>query len=484
MASRYERTTDHPGSRPLGAERPRRRALAACGALVALVGGTAAAPAAASGGSRSAGAGLYIVRSSSVGGAAAAVRAAGGAVTLSLPIVEGVEATLSTDQASRLGADRSVTVVPDTALRTVGQTYPSSGAAPQLARMDLGADWSPAAGAGVGVALIDTGVDASPGLNPADVVRSPDFSRSGSTQDGYGHGTFMAGLIAGDGGGGAPAVPGVAPGVTLVSVKVAGADGSTTLGQVLEGIGWAVQHRRRYNIRVMSISLGADLPVPPRDNPLDAAVSAAWASGITVVAAAGNNGSSGVTSPGDDPQVITVGAETTTGPVSVPSWSGVSTTKPDVLAPGVSVTSLRAPGSTVDLAHPSARVGQDYFRGSGTSMATALTAGAAAVLISRHPLASPDEVKAALLAGAGPAPSGPAGTVDVLRADAATAAPVPRQALPGAGHWAANQTMSRDTMYWDTMSWDTMSWDTMSWDTMSWDTMSWDTMSWDDRNWG
>jgi len=214
-------------------------------------------------------------------------------------------------------------------------------------------------------------------------------------------------------------------------VKVARADGSTTVSRVIAGIGWVVVHRDAYRIRVLSLSFGVDPPVPYAENPLDAAVEAAWASGITVVAAAGNEGSGRVTSPGDDPYVITVGATDTAGTARrsddvVPTWSSSEQfgtySKPDVVAPGVSVVSLRAPGSTIDVTHPEGRVGNTYFRGSGTSMSTALTAGAAAVLIAKHRGATPDDVKGALVDGAAPTAGG-ARAVDIAGAEDATPRP-------------------------------------------------------------
>jgi serine protease AprX len=137
-----------------------------------------------------------------------------------------------------------------------------------------------------------------------------------------------------------------------------------------------------------------------------------------VVTAAGNQ-AGGVTAPGLDPYVLTVGALDPTGTSDpVPGWSGsgpdtAGRPKPDLLAPGVGLVGLRAPGSTIDLANPAARVGGSYFRGSGTSMATALVAGAAAAVAAAHADWGPDEVKAALVATArtpgGPGRSGPPG---------------------------------------------------------------------------
>src|SRR5205823_3337920 len=130
---------------------------------------------------------------------------------------------------------------------------------------------------GVGVALVDTGVVDTPDLHGSRLVRSPDFSGEEDAVDHYGHGTFMAGLIAGDGTASAGAPDqhfGVAPGATLVSVKVADADGSSTLSRVIAGIGWVVANRDTYNIGVLNLSFGLDAPLPYVVNPLDAAAEA------------------------------------------------------------------------------------------------------------------------------------------------------------------------------------------------------------------
>ena len=423
-----------------------------------------------------------------------AVTRAGGDVLAQLSVVHGVDARLDASALRALVADPGLSVVPDVSVHVVGQSSGGQNLAPQLARMDVGSLWSGQAGAGVGVALIDTGVADTPGIDPSHLVRSPSFAGGGKTYDGYGHGTFMAGLIAGDGAGGQGAVPGVAPGATLVDVKVAGDDGSTTLARVIKGIGWAIDNQAKYHIRVMSLSFGATFSVPPAANPLDMAVEAAWACGITVVAAAGNGGAGQVSSPGDDPAVITVGAETTTGSMQSPSWSGYSDTKPDVVAPGVSVVSLRDPGSVVDVQNPGARVGNAYFLGSGTSMSTALAAGAAAVLLADHPGADPDQVKAALVSTSGPDLSGPAGAIDAAAADAAGAwnGPVVPQPLPALAYFtslapggsASPTSMRWDSMRWDSMRWDSMRWDSMRWDSMRWDSMRWDASAWTDQAWG
>ena len=424
-----------------------------------------------------------------------------------LGFIAAVDARLSPAALLTLSSNRGLYLTPDVAMQAAGDGYGGASQAAQLAEMNLGQSWSSEAGSGVGVALIDTGVTPTPGLAASHVVYSPDFAGDGNVSDEYGHGTFMAGLIAGNGTAGTGAVAGVAPGATLVSVKVAGAAGTTTLGKVLDGISWAVANRNQYNIKVMSISFGADIPVPPAMNPLDAAVEMAWASGITVVAAAGNNGTGNVTSPGDDPWVVTVGAETTTAvPVASESWSGSSASKPDVFAPGQSVISLRDPGSTIDLANPSAEVGSNYFVGSGTSMATALTAGAAAILIVDHHGATPDDIKGALIAASDtPKLAGHAGPIDVAQADRAT----PQQswwqthptAFASSGHditmmpwttaawttaaWttAAWTTAAWTTAAWTTAAWTTAAWTTAAWTTAAWTTAAWTTAAWTDQSW-
>src|SRR5438270_963859 len=315
-----------------------RRGLTRWGTTAAVAGlalastGPAVAATTTPGGTRLA-AGGYIVQASSESVAAAAGLRAGGTVVAPLGIVDGVDARLSRPAIADLGRQAGIQLSPDLPIAAQGTTYGGGSSAAQLTRMDVGPNWSPSAGQGVGVALIDTGVTNVPGIDPSHLVAGPDFSGEGTTADGYGHGTFMAGLIVGNGVGGSQGVPGVVPGATVVSVKVADSQGRTTLGQVIQGIGWAVENAQTFNIRVMSISLGASMPMNPNGNPLDAAVEAAWGAGIAVVAAAGNAGPGMVDSPGDAPLIITSGSETTSGPVAMPDWSSYSGTKPDVLAP-------------------------------------------------------------------------------------------------------------------------------------------------------
>jgi serine protease AprX len=359
------------------------------------------------------------------------VAAVGGRPLADLPIVGGLLARVPAAGAARLARWPGVRAVTDADRTLQVRELPlGSGSAPPAPPNPPNGD---AAGRGVGVGVLDTGIAASGDL-AGRVVASADLSGEWSFTDSYGHGTFMAGLIAGSGQGGGPA--GVAPGADLVDLKVAGADGATTLGQVLAALQLADASRDRFNLRVLNLSLGAPAD-DPATAPLTEAVERLWADGITVVAAAGNDGG-GVDAPGLDPYVLTVGAldpaQPGGGPPggAVPAWSSrgpdfAGRAKPDLVAPGVGLVGLRAPGSTVDLANPAARVGDRYFRGSGTSMSSAQVAGAAALVVAAHPDWKPDRVKAALTGTASPLGQ-PGSGAGALELDAALGASPPRPA--------------------------------------------------------
>ena len=275
-------------------------------------------------------------------------------------------------------------------------------------------------GKGVDVAVIDTGVTPVAGLNgPGKVINGPDLSlesQNASLQhlDANGHGTFMAGLIAGNDGqpGG---YRGVAPDARIVSLKVGVADGGADVSQVIAAIDWVVQHRHDngMNIRVLNLSYGTNSTQAYGVDPLAYAVEQAWKAGIVVVAAAGNSGyqtgasAQGLADPAYDPQVIAVGAADTMGTVSpwddqVASYSASAAScsngcrAPDAIAPGSHLQGLRVPGSYIDQNNPAGVLSDRYFRGSGTSEATAFTSGVVADLLQRYPQLTPDQVKAML----------------------------------------------------------------------------------------
>ena len=374
-----------------------------------------------------------------VAGSDAAVQAAvarlGGHVGRQLPLVGGFAATIPGDQVGRLSAVGGVVqVTQDIPLRLFTiNGYDNAGDANSLydvTRM-TGAQrlWSSGyTGKGIGVALIDTGTVPVNGLTTAGkVINGPDLSFDSQSPrlanlDGYGHGTHMAGIIAGRDtaavtgayAGDSSDFIGMAPDASILSVRVADHTGAADVSQVIAAIDWVVQHRNDngMNVRVMNLSFGTDSNQAYNLDPLAFAAEQAWRQGIVVVAAAGNFGSSlgHLTDPATDPYLIAVGAADTRGTAStsddtVASFSsrGDGTRNPDVVAPGVHMTSLRDPGSYLDAAYGStATVASRFFRGSGTSQATAVVSGAAALVLSAHPDYTPDQVKRALMESANP----------------------------------------------------------------------------------
>jgi serine protease AprX len=284
-------------------------------------------------------------------------------------------------------------------------------------------------GSGVGVAVIDTGVSPVPGLNgPDKVINGPDLSLESQDPnlrylDTNGHGTFMASVIAGNDGltGG---YRGVAPDAHIVSLKVGVADGGVDVSQIIAAIDWVVQHRddNGMNIRVINLSYGTNSKQPYQIDPLAYAVEQAWKAGIVVVAAAGNSGyqngasAQGLADPAYDPQILAVGAADTMGTatasddqVAAYSAGSASCSKdcrgPDLIAPGSHLQGLRVPGSYIDQNDPTGILGDSYFRGSGSSEATAYVSGAVADLLQRYPNLTPDQVKAMLITSCDKLPS-------------------------------------------------------------------------------
>lgn len=282
-------------------------------------------------------------------------------------------------------------------------------------------------GAGVDVAIVDTGVVAVDGLTyPGKVINGPDLSFESQSDtfrylDTYGHGTHLAGIIAGRDDaasivekGDEANFLGMAPGARLLNVKVAGHDGAVDVSQVIAAIDWIVQHKNDngMDVRVINLAYGTDSVQDHEIDPLSYAVERAWKAGIVVVVAAGNDGNaSPLRNPAVNPYVITVGASEGNETYSASddtladfSSCGTRAREVDVVAPGKSVVSLRNPGSRADIEYPSAVVEDRFFLGSGTSQAAAVVSGAAALIIEQRPGITPDEVKALLMDTAQPLP--------------------------------------------------------------------------------
>jgi serine protease AprX len=494
-----------------------------------------------------------------------AVAALGGEVVRSLDVIGGFEAKVPGDRLGVLRATAGVKDVTENASVTLSSTEVDdqaglNGSLQRITHEMTGASamWDAGfTGAGVDVALIDSGVVPVQGLTGSGkVVVGPDisleaFACDGSTcqkspaygLDTYGHGTHLAGIIAGKDGSGTVTgattgeFDGVAPDARIVSIKVADAQGRTDVSQAISAIDWVIKNRKKngLNIRVLNMSFGTDGVQAYQLDPLAYAAEQAWLKGIVVVVAAGNegNGSTKLDNPAYDPYLIAVGGSdgrgtATTDDDIVADWSarGDGVRNPDVVAPGQSVVSLRVPNGQLDAAYPGARTGERFFRGSGTSQAAAVVSGAAALLLQQRPGLKPDQVKALLTGTARDLPAADAvaqgeGLIDLA---AAKAAPTPSTVqtwerstgtgslekargshhlskdgveLTGEQDWtggkwnpsAVAKALKEDTsllgglLTTDGLSWNGLSWNGLSWNGLSWNGLSWNGLSWNGLSW-
>ena len=375
-------------------------------------------------------------------------------------------------------------------------------------------------GKGVAVAIIDTGVAPVPALTGADkVIAKVDLSAEAGVPeatylDTFGHGTHIAGIIAGRDPGVDPVTAtadpnrflGVAPGAGIVAVKVADNTGAVDVSQVIAGIDWVVDHKDQLGIRVLNLSYGVNPTQSYLVDPLAYAVERAWNAGIVVVGAVGNDGKAmhTVANPAIDPFVLAVGAVEWTGSGwTVPSFSSSGDKHirlPDLAAPGAHIDSLRDPGSRLDVEHPEGYVSSTLFRGSGSSMATAVVSGSAALLLSAYPSLSPNQVKSLLVGSSTPisgsslivgkgvvnvaaalaaAPTAPA-TVQPWAASAGTGS---LEAARGGEHVSLNGTALSGEVTANGASWTGASWSGASWTGGSWNGASWTGASWRGASW-
>src|SRR4051812_37742690 len=345
----------------------------------------------------------------------AAVQRAGGRVTRDLHLIHAVGAALDRTAEQQLSHDPAVAQVSVAArvrsqsVRNVEDRNVATSYGLSVAASKLWNDGDQLTGKGIGVAVIDTGIagdlpdfqvsdtDAS-GRVVAAVVTNPDATTATDT---YGHGTHVAGILAGNGNNRPAGDPlrgkyvGVAPDANLISIKASDDDGNASVIDVIYGIQFAVDHAADYNIRVINLSLESATPQSYKTDPLDAAVESAWFKGIVVVAAAGNRGPVADAvqyAPGNDPYVITVGGADDRGTAGTADdnstpWGSIGATqdgfaKPEVIAPGAHIVSTLAPGSAfASLCPGCVREGGAYFQAGGTSMSAPVVSGVVALLL-------------------------------------------------------------------------------------------------------
>ena len=388
---------------------------------------------------------IVVATEGRLGTAELQARHLGGHVNRTFGSINGFALTIGDDRLGALSMSDAIrAITPDSSMQsmsidpTLGYDPASTTSLSAISRI-TGAQtmWNAGyTGKGVDVALIDTGVSTVSGLNrTGKVVNCPDLSFDNMettlrSKDGFGHGTHMAGIIAGSDAASAALTScatclgkstytdttkfeGIAPDSRIINVKVGAYDGAADVSQVIAGIDWVVQHRKDagFNIRVINLSFGTDATPAAALDPLVYAAETAWRNGIVVVAAAGNDGlgTRTLADPALSPMLLAVGASNPRGTLAVsddviPTFAqhGTLARTVDIVAPGMSVISLRVPGGFVDQSVTTGKVGTRFQQATGTSQATAVVSGLAALVLSKFPTATPDQIKAFLKANAIP----------------------------------------------------------------------------------
>ena len=368
------------------------------------------------------------------------------------------------------------------------------------------------------IALVDSGVQA----NRADfgsgsqVLAQTTIVNTGSPNsagDGYGHGTFVAGIADGS----APGYTGVTPAAPIVSIDVLDDQGAGLTSDVIAACSWIIAHKDQYNIKVANFSLQSSAPASVFWDPLDQAVEKLWFDGITVVAASGNYGVNGqpttiAYAPGNDPFVITVGADdigtrvNSTRDDTAAPWSAYGYTfdgfaKPEIAAPGRYMVGPVPNSSTLAITRATSMQAPGYIQLSGTSFAAPVVSGAAALLLALHPNWTPDRVKGALILSAVPEPiavprSVGVGLVDVALAAQVSSPPNPNLAIdqfvtpdPNGGalpvfNTAAWQSAALADPAWNTAAWGSAAWGSAAWGSAAWGSAAWGSAAWGSAAWG
>jgi serine protease AprX len=367
------------------------------------------------------------------------------------------------------------------------------------------------------IAIVDSGIQANRADfgNGASVLTQVTMVNTGTPNapgDGYGHGTFVAGIADGS----AQGYAGTSPSAPLVSIDVLDDQGMGLTSDVIAACDWIVQNKAKYNIKVANFSLQSSAPASVFWDPLDQAVEKLWFNGVTVVASSGNYGTgdqpSGVLyAPGNDPFVITVGADDIgdtlrpgndkAAPFSAWGYTLDGFAKPEISAPGRYMIGPVPDDSTLATTRPGSMVAPGYEQLSGTSFAAPVVSGVAAYLLALNPKWKPDEVKGAIMLSASPEPSATPGSVGVGLVDAAGSGEVDKPPNPNAAldkfvhpvkgsgpipvfDTPAWQAAALKDPNWDAPTWNAKAWNSAAWGSAAWGSAAWGSAAWGSAAWG
>jgi serine protease AprX len=467
--------------------------------------------------------------------AAKSVTNQGGSVKYGLSIVGAVSARMKGVQVLALTRDVDVDyVVKDQKLRAQFDPALDSAKAgsPGILAVDAPHAWSAlgVTGRGIGVAVVDSGVYPHPDL-AGRIVAAIDFTSTTPTvsniplTDLGGHGTHVAGLIAGDGRLSGGIYTGVAPNANIVDVRVIDSHGGSNVSTILRGLQWILANRNAYNIKVVNMSLGATPTGSYKSDLMATAAEVLNFAGVAIVVSAGNTGplAGTITTPAIDPYVITVGALDDNGtPLRTDDLMATfssrgrtsfdNLSKPDLVAPGRKMVSLRSPGSELDSLFPDRQVtvlgavSADYYRLSGTSMAAPVVAGTIALMFERNPNLTTAQVKKRLKSTAtsltfGTSVDRGAGLVNAYGA-AASVSPDKEYGTSRVSDAFAKDMKQfiqgqpfvwRDLTYhggvdsagitWEGVTWENVRWDSVTWENVTWEGFTWEGITWEGVTW-
>jgi serine protease AprX len=357
-------------------------------------------------------------------------------------------------------------------------------------------------GTGVTVAVIDTGIQTNrdfstePGKPFTRIVKAVNLNPDATTNgDLNGHGTHVAGILAGHGGASDGLYSGVAPKVELVNLRVTDDFGMAYESDVVAAMQWIYDNKELFNIRVVNLSINSTVTSSYHESPMNAAAEILWFNGVVVVTSAGNywDGSGFnpvLAAPANDPFLITVGAVDEKGTARtqddvIANYSAFGTTadgyfKPDIYAPGTDIISVLAPSSEWEYSHPD-RVVMDgkYFRLSGTSMASPMVTGAVALLLQAEPDLTPDQVKYRLTNCFDWI--GPSKYMDVYKfvtcetTESANTGLEASQLL-----WTGDEPVVWGSVAWNSVAWNSVAWNSVAWNSVAWNSVAWNSVAWNE----
>lgn len=363
-------------------------------------------------------------------------------------------------------------------------------------------------GQGITVAVIDSGVNPEKDLqvNPnkakpdSRVIEQVTFnSNAGHANDATGHGTHVAGIIAGSGYRSEGLYAGIAPQANIISLKICDENGMAYESDAIAAMQWVFENKDKFNIRVVNMSVNSTQKSSYHSSPLNAAAEILWFNGVVVVASVGNKGAgSGYNTanaaPANDPFIITVGATNEHNSPNysddtLASFSAHGTTldgfrKPELVAPGADIISILGPGNWIP-EHPD-RVVMDgeYFRLSGTSMSAPMVSGAAVLLLQDEPHLTPDQVKYRLIDSAHLI-DGESAYLDVNAAVTGTAlASANTGVLASQLLWSGDEPVSWESVAWNSVAWNSVAWNSVAWNSVAWNSVAWNSVAWNSVFWG